>query len=179
MSRIGKIPVSVPQGVDVNIRNNEVVIKGAKGTLSQTIHPNISAKVENDSIIVTRMDDTAKNKALHGLTRALLNNMVIGTTAGFEKKLQIEGVGYKAVAKDKHIVFSLGYSHTIEFKVVEGVKCEIGQKGEISVKGISKELVGQVAANIRSLRKPDPYKAKGIRYSDEVIIKKVGKSGAK
>ncbi|MFQ5560017.1 MAG: 50S ribosomal protein L6 [Nitrospinota bacterium] len=179
MSRIGNLPIEIPGGVNISLNQGQITVKGPKGSLGREIHPGITVKQVEQRLVVGRPDDTRKNKALHGLTRALINNMVTGVTSGFERKLQIEGVGYRAVMKGKGIVFSLGYSHTIEVKPVDGIEYEIGQKGEMVVKGIDKELVGQVAANIRQLRKPDPYKGKGIRYSDEIIIKKVGKAGAK
>ncbi len=176
MSRIGKAPIPIPAGVEVKINGSSVEIKGPKGKLVRDIHPNISLKLEDKVLTVVRPDDSKQNRALHGLTRALLNNMVVGVVDGFRKELQINGVGYRAEMKGKDLVLSLGYSHPCQVDNVAGISFEIGQKGALAVTGIDKEMVGQVAANIRSLRKVEPYKGKGIRYVDEVVIKKLGKT---
>ena len=178
MSRIGRMPIAVPAGVAVDIaENNNVTIKGPKGELSRALPTEMSITVENNEIIVKRPNDLKKNKALHGLTRALLNNMVIGVTQGFSKTLLITGVGYRAAKQGNKLVLTLGYSHPIEMEEPEGIEIEVPEQTRIIVKGISKEKVGQCAAEIRSFRAPEPYKGKGIRYEDEHIRRKVGKTG--
>ena len=178
MSRIGRMPIAVPAGVAVDIaENNNVTIKGPKGELSRALPTEMSITVENNEIIVKRPNDLKKNKALHGLTRALLNNMVIGVTQGFSKTLLITGVGYRAAKQGNKLVLTLGYSHPIEMEEPEGIEIEVPEQTKIIVKGISKEKVGQCAAEIRSFRAPEPYKGKGIRYEDEHIRRKVGKTG--
>ena len=178
MSRIGRMPIAIPAGVAVDIaENNNVTIKGPKGELSRALPTEMSITVENNEIIVKRPNDLKKNKALHGLTRALLNNMVIGVTQGFSKTLLITGVGYRASKQGNKLVLTLGYSHPIEMEEPEGIEIEVPDQTKIIVKGISKEKVGQCAAEIRSFRAPEPYKGKGIRYEDEHIRRKVGKTG--
>jgi len=176
MSRIGRAPIPIPAGVEVKINGSSVEIKGPKGKLARNIHPNISLKLEDKVLTVVRPDDSKQSRALHGLTRALLNNMVVGVVEGFRKELQINGVGYRAEMKGKDLVLSLGYSHPCQVDSVDGISFEVGHKGALAVTGIDKEMVGQVAANIRSLRKVEPYKGKGIRYVNEVVIKKLGKT---
>ena len=178
MSRVGKMPIAIPAGVTVDIaENNLVTVKGPKGELSRQFAPEMTIAVEEGTLHVTRPNDLKRNKALHGLTRALLNNMVIGVTDGFQKTLLIVGVGYKAAMSGKVLNLSLGYSHPINYEAPEGITIEVPEQTKIIVKGISKEQVGQVAAEIRSYRQPEPYKGKGVKYDDEVIRRKVGKTG--
>lgn len=178
MSRIGKMPIAVPAGVTVDIaENNKVTIKGPKGELSRVLPAEMEITLEENEIVVKRPNDLKRNKALHGLTRALLNNMVIGVTDGFSKTLLITGVGYRANKQGNKLVLSLGYSHPIEMEDPEGIEIEVPEQTKIIVKGISKEKVGQCAAEIRGFRAPEPYKGKGIRYEDEHIRRKVGKTG--
>ena len=179
MSRIGRLPVAVPAGVTVDIKeNNTVTVKGPKGTLERTFVPQIGIKLEGNEIIVTRPDDKKENKAFHGLTRALIHNMVVGVSEGFSKTLEVNGVGYKAQKQGSKLVLSLGYSHPVEMVDPEGVESKV-DGNKIVVSGISKEKVGQYAAEIRGKRAPEPYKGKGIKYSDEIIRRKVGKTGKK
>ncbi len=178
MSRIGKLPITVPAGVEIKISDtNMVTVKGPKGQLQEQISPRI--KVENSDGVVTfsRSSDVKEDRSLHGLSRALVNNMVKGVTEGFQKKLQLVGVGYKAEKKGDTLVLSLGYSHPIEVKDTADVKTEVPGPNEIIVSGINKTLVGDFAADIRAYREPEPYKGKGIKYADEVIIRKEGKTG--
>lgn len=177
MSRIGKKPIDIPSGVDVKIEDHNVTVKGPKGTLSRTFLDNVNIKVEDSKIIVTRDSDEHRN--IHGLTRALINNMVIGVTEGFSKTLEINGVGYKVEKQGNKIVLSLGYSHPVEVKETDGITFETPNANTIIVKGIDKELVGQIASNVREKKPPEPYKGKGIKYSDEKIRRKEGKAGAK
>ena len=178
MSRIGRLPIAIPAGVTVDIaENNNVTVKGPKGELSRSFPQAMTIRIEEGQIIVERPDDLKKNKAFHGLTRAILNNMVIGVTEGFEKKLEINGVGYRAAMQGNKLVLTLGYSHPVEYEAPEGVTIEVPEQTKISVKGISKEKVGQTAAEIRSFRAPEPYKGKGIKYENEYIRRKVGKTG--
>lgn len=181
MSRIGKNPIQIPEGVTVNINENIVTIKGAKGELTQRIHPNIKVKVEDNAIIVERPNDLKLNKSLHGLTRTLLNNMVIGVTKGFEKQLEILGVGYRASIAGSKLTLNLGFSHPIEFNSPQGITIETDKdkKNILIVKGIDKQLVGEVSAKIRGFRKPEPYKGKGIRYLGEHVLQKAGKAAGK
>jgi large subunit ribosomal protein L6 len=180
MSRIGKNPITVPSGVDVTIADRNVTVKGPKGTLSRPIPGDIVVRKEESTILVERPDDERTNRALHGLTRTLVANMVEGVTTGFVKELDIVGVGYRAEAQgaDK-LRLALGFSHPVLIDAPEGITFEVPQPTRIIVKGINKEVVGQVAANIRSIRKPEPYKGKGVRYVDERVIRKAGKAGKK
>ena len=179
MSRIGKMPIAVPAGVTVDIaENNHVTVKGPKGTLVRDFPAEMDITLEGAEIIIKRPNDLKKEKALHGLTRALLNNMVIGVTQGYTKTLEINGVGYRAVKKGKVLELHLGYSHNIEMEDPEGIETTV-EGNKILVKGIDKELVGQWAADIRSKRGPEPYKGKGIKYDYETIRRKVGKTGKK
>ena len=177
MSRIGRMPVEIPAGVDVRIDGQQVTVKGPKGTLTQTFHKNMTIKKEGNTLIVTRPDDDKENRALHGLTRSLLNNMVIGVTQGFEKQLEIVGVGYRAQKQGKKLVLTLGYAHPVEIEEPAGITIEVPQPDRIIVKGADKQAVGQLAATIRAKRPPEPYKGKGIRYAGEVTIRKEGKTG--
>lgn len=180
MSRIGRMPIAVPAGVTVTIaENNKVTVKGPKGTLERVLPAEMSIKEEDGQIIVTRPSDLKKMKSLHGLTRTLINNMIVGVTAGYEKKLEINGVGYRAQKQGKKLVLSLGYSHPVEMEDPEGLESTMEGQNVIIVKGIDKEKVGQYAAEIRDKRRPEPYKGKGIKYADEVIRRKVGKTGKK
>ena len=180
MSRIGKMPIAVPAGVTVDIaENNKVTVKGPKGTLERVLPAEMEIKTEGDEIIVNRPNDLKKMKSLHGLTRTLINNMVVGVTEGYEKKLEVNGVGYRAVKKGKLLTLSLGYSHPVEMEDPEGIEVVVEDANTLVVKGIDKEKVGQYAAEIREKRAPEPYKGKGIKYADEVIRRKVGKTGKK
>lgn len=180
MSRIGKAPITVPAGVDITVANGRVSVKGPKGTLERAIPGNIGLSVDGETINVTRPDEQNKTRALHGLTRSLVNNMVIGVTEGFRKELEIHGVGYRAEQQGPNkLRMSLGFSHTIDVVAPEGIVFELPQQTSVIVTGIDNEVVGQVAANIRSLRKPEPYKGKGVRYAGERIIRKAGKAGKK
>lgn len=180
MSRIGKKPIEIPEKVAVSIDKNTVVVKGPKGELSLDVHPKIEVKRENNSIVVRRPSDYRFYRSLHGLTRTLIWNMILGVTKGFEKSLNISGVGYKAMLQGKKLVFNLGYSHQIEYHLPEGIEATVDSKlTQITIRGIDKYKVGQVAANIRDLKKPEPYKGKGIIYADERIRRKVGKAGKK
>ena len=177
MSRIGKQPVAVPAGVDVSIDGQHVTVKGPKGTLEHTVAEPIAVKLEDGAVSVTRPDDERTSRSLHGLTRTLIDNMVVGVTQGYSKAMEIVGTGYRVVAKGGDLEFSLGYSHTILVKAPEGITFTVESPTRFSVNGIDKQQVGEVAANIRKLRKPDPYKAKGVRYEGEHIRRKVGKAG--
>ena len=179
MSRIGKAPIAVPAGVDVTIAGRTVTIKGPKGTLSRDIPGEIIVRKEESTILVERPNDERENRSLHGLSRTLVNNMVIGVTDGFTKELEIVGVGYRAEAQGQNLRLALGFSHPVMVPAPEGISFEIPQQTRVIVKGIDKELVGQVAANIRSIRKPEPYKGKGVRYLGERIVRKAGKTGKK
>ena len=180
MSRIGKMPIAIPAGVTVDIaENNKVTVKGPKGTLERVLPAEMELTMEDGSLTVKRPNDLKRNKALHGLTRSLLNNMVVGVTDGYEKKLEVNGVGYRAAKQGKKLVLSLGYSHPVEMEDPEGVETVVEGQNVIIVKGIDKEKVGQFAAEIRDKRRPEPYKGKGIKYADETIRRKVGKTGKK
>ena len=179
MSRIGRHPVAVPAGVEVKIaENNVVTVKGPKGTLEKALPTEMSIKLEDGQVVVTRPNDLKKMKSLHGLTRTLIQNMVIGVSQGYEKALEVNGVGYRAQKQGKKLVLSLGYSHPVEMEDPEGLESTV-DGNKIVVKGIDKEKVGQYAAEIRDKRRPEPYKGKGIQYADEVIRRKVGKTGKK
>ena len=179
MSRIGRMPIAVPAGVEVVIaENNQVTVKGPQGTLERVLPAEMDIKLEGSEIIVTRPNDLKKMKSLHGLTRTLINNMVVGVTAGYTKVLEVNGVGYRASKSGKVLTLNLGYSHPVEMEDPEGVESVV-EGNKITVKGIDKEKVGQYAAEIRDKRRPEPYKGKGIKYADEVIRRKVGKTGKK
>lgn len=178
MSRIGKQPIELPAGVTITVGSSEITVAGPKGSLVVPVQPNTTTKVEGNQIIVTRKDDELKSRAWHGLQRSLLNNAVEGVTKGFEKKLEVNGVGFRLSGGGKQIEMALGFSHPIKYTASEGIDLKV-DKMEITVSGIDKQKVGQAAAEIRSLRKPEPYKGKGIKYIDEVIIKKAGKAGSK
>ena len=179
MSRIGRHPVAVPAGVEVKIaENNVVTVKGPKGTLEKALPTEMSIKLEDGQVVVTRPNDLKKMKSLHGLTRTLIQNMVIGVSQGYEKALEVNGIGYRAQKQGKKLVLSLGYSHPVEMEDPEGLESTV-DGNKIVVKGIDKEKVGQYAAEIRDKRRPEPYKGKGIKYADEVIRRKVGKTGKK
>ena len=180
MSRIGKMPIAVPAGVTVDIaENNKVTVKGPKGTLERVLPEEMEIKLEGAEVVVSRPNDLKKMKSLHGLTRTLIANMVIGVTDGYEKVLEINGVGYRAAKQGKKLVLSLGYSHPVEMTDPDGLEAVVDGQNKIIVKGIAKEKVGQYAAEIRDKRRPEPYKGKGIKYADEVIRRKVGKTGKK
>ncbi len=176
MSRIGKQPIEVPQGVTISRDGDVLKIKGPKGELQQKLIPNISVEVKENEIIVTRPNDTKQNKSLHGLTRALIQNMVTGVNTSYKKTLDIVGVGYRAELKGKNLLLNIGYSHPIYFMPPDDITLEIPTQTQIVISGANKQLVGQVAAKIRSIRKPEPYKGKGIKYSDEHIQRKAGKT---
>ena len=178
MSRIGKLPIPVPSGVDVAIDASHVTVKGPKGTLSHTVAAPITIERNDDVLDVKRPDDERQSRALHGLTRTLISNMVVGVTEGYEKKLEIVGVGYRVLSTGPtQLEFQLGYSHTIVFDAPEGITFNVESQTKLGVAGIDKQLVGEVAANIRKLRKPEPYKGKGVRYAGEQVRRKVGKAG--
>ncbi len=177
MSRIGRLPVPVPAGVDVTIEGQDVIVKGPKGELALTVREPIMVTRQDGTIQVQRPNDERESRSLHGLTRTLINNMVTGVTAGFEKKMEIQGTGYRVLAKGSNLEFSLGYSHTITIEPPSGISFAVEGPLRFTVAGIDKQLVGEVAANIRKLRKPDPYKGKGVRYAGENIRRKVGKAG--
>ena len=180
MSRIGRMPIAIPQGVDFKIgANNEVTVKGPKGTLEKVLHKDMIIKQEGSEIIIERPDDKKENTSLHGLTRTLLNNMVVGVTEGYAKTLQINGVGYRCQKQGKKLVLTLGYSHPVEMEDGDDYTFEVPDPNTIIVKGIDKQIVGQIAAVVREKRLPEPYKGKGIKYADEVIRRKEGKTGAK
>ena len=179
MSRIGRLPIAVPAGVEVKIaENNVVTVKGPKGTLEKELPHEMEIKLEDGHIVVTRPNDLKKMKSLHGLTRSLLNNMVVGVSEGYKKVLEVNGVGYKCAKQGKKLVLNLGYSHPVEMQDPEGLDAKV-EGNTITVEGIDKEKVGQYAAEIRDKRRPEPYKGKGIKYADEVIRRKVGKTGKK
>ena len=180
MSRIGKMPIAIPAGVTVDIADNNVVtVNGPKGTLSRALAPELEIKIEEGQVIVNRPNDLKKMKSLHGLTRTLINNMVVGVTTGYEKTLEINGVGYRVVKEGKKLNLTLGYSHPVIMEDPEGIETVCDGQNKIIVKGIDKEKVGQFAAQIREKRAPEPYKGKGIKYADEVIRRKAGKTGKK
>ena len=180
MSRLGRMPIAVPAGVTVDIaENNKVSVKGPKGTLERVLPAEMDIKLEDGHIVVTRPNDLKKMKSLHGLTRSLLANMVHGVTEGYQKVLEVNGVGYRAQKQGKKLILSLGYSHPVEMEDPDGLESVVEGQNKIIVKGIDKEKVGQFAAEIRDKRRPEPYKGKGIKYADEVIRRKVGKTGKK
>ncbi len=178
MSRIGRLPVEVPSGVDVKINGSHIKIKGPKGEMEFTFSPSINLSFKDGEINVTRPSDAREMRSLHGTTRALIQNMIIGVTDGFQKELQLVGVGYRAAMQGKNLVLNVGYSHSVEIEPPPGIDFEVGDRAQqIFITGIDKQKVGQVAADIRKVRKPEPYKGKGIRYKDERIRRKAGKAG--
>ncbi|HUU80119.1 MAG TPA: 50S ribosomal protein L6 [Acidobacteriota bacterium] len=178
MSRIGKRPIPIPKLVEIKLENGLLTVKGPKGMLTRRINPNVKVAIDGDRILVSAADKTRESRSLHGLTQVLIANMVTGVTEGFERILEIVGVGYRAEVKGKTVVFNLGYSHPIDFELPDGVEVKV-EKTRIILNGIDKELLGKTAAEIRILRKPEPYKGKGIKYADEVIRRKAGKTGSK
>ena len=179
MSRIGRAPITVPAGVEVTLNGNHITVKGPKGTLERDFAPSISVALENGVMNVTRATDSKQDRSLHGLTRTLIANMIIGVTEGFSKKLQINGVGYRCEKKGNEVFLKIGFSHEVSVKENEDIQLEVPDANTIIVKGIDKQKVGQFAADVRSKRPPEPYKGKGIKYDYEVIRRKVGKSGKK
>jgi large subunit ribosomal protein L6 len=177
MSRIGRLPITVPSGVDVTIDGRNVTVTGPKGTLSRALHPDITVSREDGTLVVTRPTEQKTHKQLHGLTRTLVNNMVVGVTDGYRKGLEITGVGYRAALNGKRLTLNLGYSHPIEIDPPDGISFELENPTRLAVVGIDKELVGQIAAKVRATRKPEPYKGKGVRYAGEYIRRKAGKAG--
>ena len=176
MSRIGKKPVMIPEGVTVTIENSTVTVKGPKGELTNTFHSDMAISLEDNNVVVERPSDSKFHKTFHGTTRALINNMVVGVSEGFKKDLVIKGVGYRAALQGNTLVLNAGYSHPVELEIPEGITVEVPKPVNVSVSGIDKEVVGEFAANIRAVRKPEPYLGKGIRYSDEQIRRKEGKT---
>ena len=179
MSRIGKAPISIPSGVEVTIAGRTVTVKGPKGTLSREVPGEITVRKEESTLLVERPNDERQNRAMHGLSRTLVNNMVTGVTEGFTKELDIVGVGYRAEAQGQNLRLALGFSHPVIVPAPDGISFEVPAQTKIIVKGIDKELVGQVAADIRAIRKPEPYKGKGVRYANERVLRKAGKAGKK
>ena len=179
MSRIGNKPITIPEGVEVTLNDKNITVKGPKGTLSKEIHKNVDVKVEGNVITVTRIDDEPANRSLHGLTRTLINNMIIGVKDEFKRELEINGVGYRAQKQGNKLVMNLGYSHPVEMEAPAGITYDVPNPNSIIVRGIDKELVGQTAAVIRTKRPPEVYRGKGIKYVEEVIIRKEGKAGKK
>lgn len=178
MSRIGKMPISLPKGVKINVKGSTVTVSGAKGKLEQTFHPDMSIAMEDATLQVKRPSDSSEHRALHGLTRALLNNMVVGVSNGFTRRLLIEGVGYRAELSGQNLILNVGYSHPVEFTAPKDVSFTIENRGKaILVTGIDKQVVGQLCANIREQRPPEPYKGKGVRYEGEYVRRKAGKAG--
>ena len=180
MSRIGRAPITVPAGVEVKVdENNHITVRGPKGTLERDLVPQMNIEVDAGVIRVTRPDDTKENRSLHGLTRTLVDNMVVGVTQGFEKKLEINGVGYRAVKEGKNLVLNIGYSHQVTVSENDDIQIDVPDANHVVIKGIDKQKVGQFAADVRSKRPPEPYKGKGIKYDYEVVRRKEGKTGAK
>jgi large subunit ribosomal protein L6 len=177
MSRIGKLPVAIPAGVDVNIDGSTVTVKGAKGELTRQFHPNITVEKKENALVVTRPNDEKQNRALHGLTRSLLNNMVVGVNEGFQKELQIQGTGYRAMKQGTQLVLNVGYSHQVFIDEEPGITVQVPAPNKIIIQGADKQQVGQFAADVRGKRPPEPYKGKGIKYANEVIRRKEGKAG--
>ena len=177
MSRIGRKPINIPAGVEVKVDGSSVTVKGPKGTLSQTFQPAMKIAVEGAEITVTRPDDAKENRSLHGLTRTLIHNMVVGVTEGFKKELEVNGVGYRAQKQGKNLVMNLGYSHQVIVPEIDGITIEVPAPNKIVIHGADKQKVGQFAAEVREKRPPEPYKGKGIKYADEVIRRKEGKAG--
>ena len=179
MSRIGKLPIEIPKGVKIIFVDSVLTVQGPNGKLSRLIMPCVTLNISETSLEVSRNDELTSSRAAHGLTRTLINNMVTGVTKGFQTDLEINGVGYRAEVKGKELVLSLGYSHPVNFPIPEGIAIEVEKMTKLSVKGYDKEMVGQTAAKIRSFRGPEPYKGKGIKYADETILRKAGKTGKK
>jgi len=180
MSRIGRMPIEIPAGVDVKLNaGNELTVKGPKGTLTRTLHADMNIAVEGNTITVTRPSEVKMHKSLHGLTRTLINNMIIGVTDGFSKTLEVNGVGYRVQKQGNKLVMTLGYSHPVEMDEIDGIKIDVPQPNQIIISGIDKQLVGEFAAKVREKRLPEPYKGKGIKYSYEHIRRKEGKTGGK
>ena len=177
MSRIGRTPINIPAGVDVKFENGVITVKGSKGTLTQKIHPNMTVTIEENVITVTRPNDEKENRALHGLTRSLIANMIEGVTNGFKKELEVNGVGYRVQKQGKNLVMNLGYSHQVTMSETEDIKIEVPAPNKIIILGADKQKVGQFAAQVREKRPPEPYKGKGIKYADEHIRRKEGKAG--
>ena len=177
MSRVGKLPIPVPPGVDIDIKGSHVVVKGPKGTLERDIAPQLSIVTEDGQLRVVRPDEAKRSRELHGLTRSLINNMVVGVTEGYRRNLEIQGVGYRAQLVGDRLQLNLGYSHAIEIDPPEGITFEVETPTKLAVSGIDKELVGRIAAQVREKRKPEPYKGKGVRYAGEVVRRKAGKAG--
>lgn len=179
MSRIGRMPIAIPAGVTVTLDGNTITVKGAKETLTRDIHPNMHVAVENNEILVTRPNDDKQNRALHGLTRSLIHNMVVGVTEGFKKELDVNGVGYRVAKQGKDLVMNLGFSHQVTMSEIPGISIEVPNPNKIIISGPDKQKVGQFAAEVREKRPPEPYKGKGIKYVDEHIRRKEGKTGGK
>ena len=179
MSRIGRMPIAIPAGVTVTLDGNVITVKGAKETLTRELHPNMQIAVENNEIVVTRPNDEKQNRALHGLTRTLIHNMVVGVTEGFKKELDVNGVGYRVAKQGKDLVMNLGFSHQVVMSEIDGISIEVPNPNKIIISGPDKQKVGQFAAEVREKRPPEPYKGKGIKYVDEHIRRKEGKTGAK
>ncbi|MSN27117.1 MAG: 50S ribosomal protein L6 [Geobacter sp.] len=179
MSRIGKLPIEVPKGVKIGFTDSVLSVQGPNGNLTRQIMANVTLDITESAIVVSRIDETNQSRAAHGLTRTLINNMVVGVTKGFQTNLEINGVGYRAEVKGNELVLSLGYSHPVNFLIPGGISIDVEKMTKLSVKGFDKELVGQTAAKIRSFRSPEPYKGKGIKYADETILRKAGKTGKK
>ena len=179
MSRIGRAPITVPAGVEIKLDGNAITVKGPKGTLTREFNENMTVAVDNGILTVTRPNDAKENRALHGLTRTLINNMVVGVTEGFKKELDVNGVGYRVAKEGNKLVMNLGFSHQVIMEEIPGITIDVPNPNAIVINGCDKQLVGQFAANVREKRPPEPYKGKGIKYVDEVIRRKVGKTGAK
>ena len=179
MSRIGRAPITVPAGVDIQFENSVLTVKGPKGTLTQRLHPDMQLEIESGNIQVNRPSDQKEHRGLHGLTRTLVNNMVLGVTSGFSKELEVNGVGYRVAKEGKKLIMNLGFSHQVIMEEVPGISIEAPAQNKIIISGIDKQLVGQFAADVRSKRPPEPYKGKGIKYAGERIRRKEGKSGSK
>ena len=179
MSRIGRKPIEIPAGVEVSVADNVVTVKGPKGTLTQAINPIISVKVEGNTVLVERPNDEAQSRSLHGLSRTLIANMVEGVSKGYQKELEINGIGYRAAKQGNQVVLTLGYSHQVFVDEIPGITIDVPSPNKLVISGADKQLVGQFAAEVRGKRPPEPYKGKGIKYSDEVIRRKEGKAGAK
>ena len=177
MSRIGKLPIAIPSGVKVSLKGNEISVQGAKGSLKQLLPERVIVAIEAEQIVVSRPSDSKQDSALHGLSRSLINNMVVGVSDGFTRVLEINGVGYRAELTGKSLTLSLGFSHPVVYEIPAGIEIEVEKQTRVTIKGIDKQLVGSVAAKIRSYRKPEPYKGKGVKYAEERILRKAGKTG--